>query len=114
MQRDALPLVQPDTNVKEIIHRISNHRLGLAIVLDDQQQVAGIITDGDIRRAMESNEQTFFTLTAADFPTKAPKTVAPTAKLAEAERLMNHHKINTLLVTDGPQLLGVVQIYDIV
>ena len=114
MQRDALPLVQPDTNVKEIIHRISNHRLGLAIVLDDQQQVAGIITDGDIRRAMETNEQTFFTLTAADFPTKAPKTVSPTAKLAEAERLMNHHKINTLLVTDGPQLLGVVQIYDIV
>ncbi len=114
MQRDALPLVQPDTNVKEIIHRISNHRLGLAIVLDAQQQVVGIITDGDIRRAMENNEQTFFTLTAADFPTKAPKTVAPAAKLAEAERLMNHHKINTLLVTDGPQLLGVVQIYDIV
>jgi arabinose-5-phosphate isomerase len=114
MQRDALPLVQPHTNVKEIIHRISNHRLGLAIVLDDRQQVAGIITDGDIRRAMETNEQAFFTLTAADFPTKAPKTVSPAAKLAEAERLMNHHKINTLLVMEGPTLRGVVQIYDIV
>ncbi len=114
MQRDALPLVPPDTNVKEIIHRISNHRLGLAIVLDAAQQLAGIITDGDIRRAMESNEQAFFTLTAADFPTKVPKTITPTAKLAEAERLMNQHKISTLLVTDGPQLVGVVQIYDIV
>ncbi len=114
MQRDALPLVSPDTNVKEVIHRISNHRLGLAIVLNAQQQVIGIITDGDIRRAMEGSEQTFFTLTAADFPTKTPKTVPPTAKLAEADRLMNQHKISTLLVTEGKHLHGVVQIYDIV
>ena len=114
MRRDSLPVVRPDTNVKDVIHRISDHRLGLAIVLDADHAIAGIITDGDIRRAMESNEQAFFTLAAADFPTKAPKTVAPGEKLAEAERLMNQHKINTLLVAEGKQLLGVVQIYDIV
>lgn len=113
MRRDALPVVHPDTNVKEIIHRIGDHRLGLVVVLDQNQNIAGIITDGDIRRAMESNERAFFTLTAADFPTKVPKTVAPHEKLAEVERLMNQHKINTLLVAEGKQLRGVVQIYDI-
>lgn len=113
MRRDTLPTVQPDTNVKEIIHSIGTHRLGLAIVLNTEQAIAGIITDGDIRRAMEDNERDFFTLTAADFPTKVPKTVAPDEKLAEAERLMNHYKINTLLVAEEDQLLGAIQIYDI-
>ena len=113
MQRDSLPTIQADTGVKEIIHRISTHRLGLAIVLATDHAIAGIITDGDIRRAMENNEQTFFSLTAADFPTKTPKTVAPTERLAEAERLMNQYKINTLLVAEGTQLRGVIQIYDI-
>ena len=113
MQRDQLPTIKPSTDVKEIIHRISNHRLGLAIVLDAEQRISGIITDGDIRRAMESNEQSFFALTAADFPTKAPKTISPDVRLAEAERLMNQYKINTLLVAEGDQLRGVVQIYDI-
>ena len=114
MQRDGLPTVRLDTGVKEIIHRISDHRLGLAIILNDDGTIAGIITDGDIRRAMENNEQSFFTLTAAHFPTKVPKTVVPTERLAEAERLMNHYKINTLLVTEENQLRGVIQIYDIV
>ena len=114
MQRDGLPTIPADADVKEIIHRISDHRLGLAIVLDADRSIIGIVTDGDIRRAMENNEQAFFTLTAADFPTKTPKTVAPDARLAEAERLMNHHKINTLLVAEETQLRGVIQIYDIV
>ena len=113
MQQNDLPTVRPTVGVKEIIHRISDHRLGLAIVLNDDDSVAGIITDGDIRRAMEDNEQSFFTLTAADFPTKTPKTVAPDERLAEAERLMNQYKINTLLVAANGQLRGVIQIYDI-
>lgn len=113
MQRNPLPTINPSTNVKEIIHRISNHRLGLAIVLNTTDRIVGIITDGDIRRAMERNEREFFALTAADFPTKVPKTIVPSERLAEAERLMNHHKINTLLVAEHERLLGVIQIYDI-
>ena len=114
MRRDNLPTVQPSTEVKEIIHRISDHRLGLAIVIDADHTIAGIITDGDIRRAMETNEQNFLTLTAADFPTKTPRTIAPGERLTEAEHLMNQYKINTLLVAEKKQLIGVIQIYDIV
>ena len=113
MRQDPLPVIRPDTNVKEIIHVISEHRLGLAIVLDAKRTIVGIVTDGDIRRAMESKESTFFTLTAADFPTKAPKTIGPDERLAEAERSMNYHKISTLLVAEENQLRGAVQIYDI-
>ena len=113
MRQDSLPTVAPNTNVKEIIHTISAHRLGLAIVLN-QQRILRVITDGDIRRAMENNEDAFFTLTARDFPTQEPKTVAPSEKLVAAERLMNQYKINTLLVVEEQQLQGVIQIYDII
>lgn len=114
MRTENLPVIIPGTNVKEIIHVISAQRLGLAVIVDKEQKISGIITDGDIRRAMETREEAFFSLRAADFPTKVPKSVNATTKLAEAEKLMNQYKINALLVAENQQLIGVVQIYDIV
>ena len=114
MRTESLPIINPGTNVKEIIHVISAHRLGLAVIIDEEKKIAGIITDGDIRRMMENREEAFFTLSAADFPAKKPKSVSATAKLAEAEKLMNQYKINALLVAENHQLAGIVQIYDIV
>ncbi len=114
MRKDALPIVRASTQVKEIIYGISHSRLGLVVMLDEQDCISGIITDGDIRRTMESHEDSFFSLTAKDFATKNPKTIAPAEKLVEAERLMKQYKINTLLVAVAQQLVGVIQIYDIV
>ncbi len=114
MRSDNLPMITQDTNVKEIIHVISTQRLGLAVIVDGDQKIKGIITDGDIRRMMETREEAFFSLKASDFPSKTPKSVSANAKLAEAEKLMNQYKINSLLVAEKQQLVGVVQIYDIV
>ncbi len=114
MRKENLPQVQMETGVKEIIHIISNHRLGLAVVVDKNNGIQGVITDGDIRRAMENQEEAFFSLTAKDFPTKLPKTISVDTKLTEAEKLMNQYKINSLLVAKAGQLVGIVQIYDIV
>ncbi len=114
MRKEALPTVQAGTHVKEIIYAISHSRLGLVVMLDEQDCISGIITDGDIRRTMESHEDSFFSLTAQDFATKSPKTIAPAEKLVEAERLMKRYKINTLLVAVAQKLVGVIQIYDIV
>ena len=74
----------------------------------------GIVTDGDIRRAMESRQAEFFNIKAMDIATRSPKTINSNAKLIEAEKMMTKHKVNTLLVTDSEGALqGVIQIYDI-
>lgn len=113
MRSEHLPVVAPDCPAAEMIHTISKGGLGL-IILQEQGRIAGIVTDGDLRRAMERLRGDFFGITAAEIATKHPRTVAPEAKLIEAERLMTRHKVTSLLVTDREGALrGVIQIYDI-
>jgi arabinose-5-phosphate isomerase len=72
------------------------------------------VTDGDVRRAMESRQAEFFNIKAMDIATRSPKSIAASAKLVEAEKMMTSHKVNSLLVTDDEgRLQGVIQIYDI-
>ncbi len=75
--------------------------------------IVGIITDGDIRRAMESQEENFFSLKAKDLMSQNPKSISPKAKLTQAQTLMAKNKVNSLLVADENGLVGVVQIYDL-
>jgi len=112
MHQENLPVVTPHEGVKEIIQRISASKLGLVIVMLGES-ILGIITDGDIRRAMESQEEEFFSLNASSLMTHEPKMIEPTAKLMEAQALMSHHKVNSLLVGINKKLLGIVQIYDL-
>jgi len=112
MRRENLPIVQLETSIKEIINIMSKTRLGIAIVQENSKTV-GIITDGDIRRAMEEFENSFFRLKAEDLMSKSPKTVQKEAKLLDAQNLMNESKVNSLLVVDNNELCGVVQIYDL-
>ena len=116
MKRENLPIVGTLSSVKEIINTMSQSRLGLAIVLEDTK-IVGIITDGDIRRAMEEFEDSFFRLNAKDLMSKNPKTIEKREKLLKAQELMNKFKVNSLLVVDDNNnnnlLCGVVQIYDL-
>jgi arabinose-5-phosphate isomerase len=113
MRSKNLPIVERSSSVKEIIHTMSKGRLGLAIVLEEHE-IVGIITDGDIRRAMEEFEDSFFRLKAEDLMSKNPKTVKRREKLLTAQALMNQFKVNSLLVVNEENLLcGVVQIYDL-
>ncbi len=112
MKKDNLPIVNRESSIKEIIHTVSKARLGLAVV-QEADLIVGIITDGDIRRAMEEFEDTFFRLKAEDLMTKNPKTIQKEAKLIDAQNLMNEFKVNSLLVMDNNQICGVVQIYDL-
>ncbi len=112
MKKEDLPLVDKESSIKEIINTVSKARLGLAIVQEDGQTV-GIITDGDIRRAMEEFEDSFFRLKAEDLMSKSPKTIQKELKLIDAQNLMNASKVNSLLVMEKNQLCGVVQIYDL-
>ena len=113
MRSNDLPVVGPDCGAVEMIHKVSRGGLGLIIIVDNGQ-IIGIVTDGDIRRAMESREAEFFKIKALDIATRSPKCVNVNAKLIEAERLMTQNKVNSLLATDdNGALCGVIQIYDI-
>ena len=113
MRDHDLPVVGPDCSVVEMIHTISKGGLGL-IVICDGDRIEGIVTDGDVRRAMERLKGDFFNIRARDIATPHPKTIGTGEKLIEAERVMTRNKITSLLVTDGDgKLAGVIQIYDI-
>lgn len=113
MRHDDLPVVGPDCSALDMIHTVSRGGLGL-IVICDEGKILGIVTDGDIRRAMESRQAEFFNIKAMDIATKRPKSISPNEKLIAAEKLMTRHKVNSLLVVDDAEkLVGIIQIYDI-
>lgn len=109
MRNGPLPIVAADANMKDVIHTISDGRLGLCIVGDAE----GIITDGDLRRHLDIDAAALMTKQAKDIMTPNPKTIDSNARLAQAEELMNQVKIASLLVTENHTLVGVIQIYDL-
>ncbi|QCU89530.1 KpsF/GutQ family sugar-phosphate isomerase [Thiomicrorhabdus sediminis] len=109
MKKDNLPFISTTASIKEVIHSMTEGRLGLCIV----DNGAGIITDGDLRRHMETDAANFMQLTAKDLMKASPKMINSEAKLTEAEELMNDFKITSLLVEDNSQVVGVIQIYDL-
>lgn len=113
MRRTDLPVVDESCSVTEMIQRMSRGGLGL-IVICRGEEILGIVTDGDVRRAMESRQAEFFTIRPIDIASKSPKMIHAEEKLIEAEKMMTQHKINSLLVVDeSKHLVGVIQIYDI-
>lgn len=111
MRSDDLPVIPTDMHLGEAIILVSKGKLGLGVSLENDK-VVGLITDGDIRRAMERWQAKFFDHTVADIMTREPKTVLPTTKISEVQRIMHRHKIHTVLVVDKDKhLLGIVDHY---
>jgi arabinose-5-phosphate isomerase len=113
MFRENLPIVKPSDSIQHVINTMSSGRLGLAVVTD-KKKITGIITDGDLRRAMDKYTAKLFTLAAKDIMTPGPRTINKQMMMAEAEELMNQHKITSLLVAGKTGALeGIVQIYSL-
>ena len=111
MITENLPLLTEDMHLGEAIILVSKGKLGLGVAIDNGH-VIGLITDGDIRRAMEKWQAKFFDRTVGDIMTRTPKMVGPQTKIAEIQKTMNKHKIhNVLVVNDEHQLLGIVDRY---
>jgi len=111
MRQDDLPILPPEMHLGEAVILISKGKLGLGVAERDGQ-LLGIVTDGDIRRAMEKWQAEFFNRTVNDIMTIAPKTVSPETKISEIQRIMHKHKIHSVLVVDKDHhLLGVVDSY---
>ena len=111
MRSDELPIIPKDMHLEEAIIHVSKGKLGLGVSLDNGK-VIGLITDGDIRRAMERWQAEFFDHTVSDIMTKEPKIVLPTTKITEIQQIMQQNKVHTVLVCDAERhLLGVVDHY---
>ena len=111
MRSDDLPIISQDMHLGEAIILVSKGKLGLGVSLCEGK-IAGLITDGDIRRAMEKWQAQFFDKTVRDIMTVHPKTVYPHTKIADIQRIMNQYKVHTVLVVDEDNhLLGVVDHY---
>ena len=105
--------VEPTATLGDVIIRISDARLGIAAIVE-QGRLTGVITDGDVRRAMTKYKENFFNIEARQIMSRSPKTVSPDARITEAEEMMRTHKIHSIVVTDesgGP--VGVVEFFNV-
>ena len=111
MRSEDMPIIPKDMHLGEAIIHVSNGKLGLGVSIENDK-VIGLITDGDIRRAMEKWQAKFFDHTVEDIMTRQPKMVLPNTKIAEIQRIMQQNKIHTVLVcNENGKLLGVVDHY---
>lgn len=108
MRTDDLPVISPDTKLGEAVIHVSRGRLGLCVAVSNEK-ICGLVTDGDIRRAMEKSQDVFFKRTVADIMSVHPKCVGPETKITEIERIFQQFKIHSVLVVDADNhLLGIV------
>lgn len=108
MRSNDLPVIPPEMPLGEAIIHVSKGKLGLAVAEIDNK-IVGLITDGDVRRAMESLKDKFFNVPVSNVMTRKPKCVSPDTKIATIQKIMHKNMIHTVLVVDDEQhLLGVV------
>lgn len=106
-----LPVIDKDMNLGDAIILVSKGKLGLGVSTENDK-VIGLITDGDIRRAMEKWREKFFDKKVKDIMTTTPKSVLPSTKITEIQRIMHQFKVHTVLVVNEEnKLLGVVDHY---
>ena len=110
---DDIPRVSENTILSRTLLEMTAKGLGMTTVLDEQGEVSGIFTDGDLRRTLDAGFDVH-TTTTAEVMTRNPRTIAETCLAAEALRMMEQHRINALLVLDeDQQLAGVLNMHDL-
>lgn len=112
MRSNDMPIIPKEMQLGEAIILVSKGKLGLGVSLDSEGRIEGLITDGDIRRAMEKWQAGFVTHRVEEMMTRDPKCVTADTKVTEIQKIMHTNFIHTVLVTDKERhLLGVVDHY---
>jgi arabinose-5-phosphate isomerase len=110
---DAAPIVKTSARMPEVFHEMSDKRLGMTCVVDDAGRLAGVFTDGDLRRLMEK-QTNVLDLTAGQVMTANPRTIDRQLLAVEALRVMETHKITSVVVVDeARRVQGVVHLHDL-
>jgi arabinose-5-phosphate isomerase len=111
---DALPAVNAQTPMTQVIYEMSRKKLGVTTVLDGAGRLLGLISDGDLRRLLESRGPEALTLTAADAMNPAPRTIGPDELAARGLAFMEERRITSLVVTDAQQsAIGILHLHDL-
>ena len=113
---NEIPLVNEETPMKDALFEITSKRLGVTGVVDFKGTLIGVITDGDLRRGLESKGEEFFRLKAKDLMTRNPKTIASDSLAAEAVDVMEQRPITSLFVlaNGSRKPIGVIHLHDLV
>jgi arabinose-5-phosphate isomerase len=110
---DRVPTVSPETGAVDLIHEMSSKRLGMTCVVDADGTLAGIVTDGDLRRHLSRGVEVL-KQRAKDIMTTSPVTIPPTLLAVEALQIMETRKITSIVVVgDGNRVEGVVHLHDL-
>ena len=107
------PKVLPTATLKEVIIEITAKRLGVTAVVDDDNKIIGIITDGDLRRMLERSNNIEH-INALDILSKNPKTIAPNTMAVAALDVFALHDISQLLVAENGNYLGILHLHDLI
>jgi arabinose-5-phosphate isomerase len=111
---DALPRVTPATKLPDVIYEMSRKGLGMTTVVDADGRLAGILTDGDLRRVMQQRGPETFHAVAGECMTREPATIGPAELASHAFRVMEERHITSLVVVDGERRpLGVLHLHDL-
>ncbi|MGF1758493.1 KpsF/GutQ family sugar-phosphate isomerase [Photobacterium sagamiensis] len=109
---DLLPLIEEQATIKDALLEVSCKGLGMTAIVDSQQQLTGIFTDGDLRRLLD-NRIDIHNTPIGEVMTRNPSTIAANLLAAEGLKLMEDKKINGLLVTDHGRLVGALNMHDL-
>ena len=107
------PSVQAHTDIRSLILEITSKRLGCAVVVDEKEQILGIVTDGDLRRMLEQHKDTS-NLTAGDIMSSAPKTTPADTLAVKALNIMRTNSISQLIITEDGVYKGIVHLHDLI
>jgi arabinose-5-phosphate isomerase len=111
---EKLPCVSPGVKMPDVIYEMSRKGLGMTTVVDASGSLAGIITDGDLRRLMQQRSGAGLDLSAEECMTLNPVTIAADEFASAALRLMEQRKITSVVVLDGARrVAGVVHLHDL-
>ncbi|EXD52663.1 KpsF/GutQ family sugar-phosphate isomerase [Acinetobacter baumannii] len=112
---DELPKVSPNTPMNQVLYEISNKRLGLTTIVDKQDHLLGIFTDGDLRRLIDKQQGFDVNLPVSEVMTKKPSTISQEARAVEALQQLNQKKISQFVVVDDQnKVIGVISMHDLI
>ncbi|EEY77592.1 arabinose 5-phosphate isomerase [Acinetobacter calcoaceticus RUH2202] len=112
---DELPKVSPNTPMNQVLYEISNKRLGLTTIVDDEEHLLGIFTDGDLRRLIDKQQGFDVNLPVSEVMTKKPSTISQEARAVEALQQLNLKKISQFVVVDDQnKVIGVISMHDLI
>jgi arabinose-5-phosphate isomerase len=111
---EAMPRVDITAKMPDVIYEISKKGLGMTTVVDTSGRLAGILTDGDLRRLMQQRGAATMDLVVGECMNRAPQTLEPSELAGSALRIMEERKITSLVVLDeGRKPIGVVHLHDL-